>query len=361
MIEHLMRNKKDSAIGVKFQPGNHPPDAITNMEGAMHTFVTPLVLALLHGDYAYSHGHGISEYGCVDGMQLARKVIISAQIQPDFEGPHVMEAACALEETPIGGQTLPLAFSLPSIADKQSPTKREAYDALLKRCMIAHLTKIHLLPSIHNARHHTQDIKQTIIFLETLIQASSPRFEKIDGFSTRLPNGTVISLEMLFNAVLEQAHNEFSALEILSPQGYVYTSDPPAIFAQQIGATVLNRIQFAALRELSADNTFSAMRVYAFNDYADKPAIGLLKHALERQKHVKVVSKSALFKGPKGTYAPLPGTEGALLVLHNNSDAFGQNIETEKGFGSMDAVIGVYSNAAACLERTRPDLLSNVM
>ena len=48
------------------------------------------------------------------------------------------------------------------------------------------------------------------------------------------------------------------------------------------------------------------------------------------------------------------------LVLHNNSDAFGQNIETE-GPSSLDGVIGSYSDAACHLERNRENLLSFVM
>jgi hypothetical protein len=38
MAEHLMKNKKYLALGVKYQYG----DLITNMEGALHTFVTPI-------------------------------------------------------------------------------------------------------------------------------------------------------------------------------------------------------------------------------------------------------------------------------------------------------------------------------
>lgn len=46
----------------------------------------------------------------------------------------------------------------------------------------------------------------------------------------------------------------------------------------------------------------------------------------------------------------------AALVIHNNSDAFGQTIETE-GQSSMDGVIGVNSDAAVLLSRQRKDHL----
>lgn len=48
------------------------------------------------------------------------------------------------------------------------------------------------------------------------------------------------------------------------------------------------------------------------------------------------------------------------LVLHNNSDAFGQNIETE-GETSMDGVIGYNSDAAVQLERGRSDLVNIIV
>jgi hypothetical protein len=366
MITHLMRSKKDSALAVKFQPHNHPPDRITNMEGAMHTFVTPLVLALLHGDYVYSsHGHSMSEFECVNGMQRARKVIVSAQVQMDFEGPEVMQALSALQDHSIAGEVLPESFAILSIAENQLPSKRAAYDALLQRHMTADLTTARRLPSLKEAMARpdkTRSVEDAIAFLEDLIRASSsPSFDTLNGTYIRLPKGPVLWLEMLFNTALHQLRNEFSALEVLCPQGYVYTCDPPAIFVRQTGATVLNRLLFAALRKLAAENDFLSMRVFAFNDYADRPAVGLLKHALSRQAHVKVVSKGVLFQGERGAYRALAGTQGVLLVVHNNSDAFGQNVETEKGLGSMDSVIGTYSNVAVCVERTRSDLVSFIM
>ena len=71
--------------------------------------------------------------------------------------------------------------------------------------------------------------------------------------------------------------------------------------------------------------------------------------------------KNLLFKKPKGDPKGKASSESAeyLLVIHNNSDAFGQNIETESAGGSLDGAIGVYSNAAACLARGKRDLLTN--
>jgi hypothetical protein len=56
-VKHLMRNKKDSAIGVKFMKSRQNPDKITNMEGALHKFVNPIVEVTMHGDYVWRDGH----------------------------------------------------------------------------------------------------------------------------------------------------------------------------------------------------------------------------------------------------------------------------------------------------------------
>jgi hypothetical protein len=359
MIEHLMRKKKNSALGVKFQAHRTPPDEITNMEGALHTFVTPLVLAYLHGDYIYRGGHCMTRFTSIDNMQQARLVIISAQIQPDFEGPDVLLALAALKENPLPGSSLPNGFLFPDVATKQIATERAAYDISLKRHMVGHLTQEARLHSIREAA--AQMTESPIALLESFIRSPSPNPANLTSTYFKLPYGSILSLELLFNTALYQLRNELSALETLCPQGYVYTSDPPSIFAREIGSTILNRLQFAALKHLAAENAFLNMRVFAFNDYTDHGAINLLKAALSNQPHVMVVPKSALFKGPRSTYAALPSTEGALLVLHNNSDAFGQNIETEWESGSMDGAIGANSSAAASLKRDRSDLISNLM
>jgi hypothetical protein len=358
MIEHLMRNKKNSALGVKFQAHRAPPDKITNLEGALHTFVTPIMLAYLHGDYLYRGGHGMTRFSPLESMQQARVVVVSAQIQPDFEGPDVLAALAALKEDPLSGLPLPDDFVPPDAAMKQDGTQRADYDLSLKRHMIAHLTKGSRLPSTREA---SSKGASTVAILENFIQSPHLSLEPILGNYVQLQRGPVLSLELLFNTAVHQLRNELSALEAVCPQGYVYTSDPPSIFAMEIGAEILNRLQFAALKYLADKNKFLNMRAFAFNNYADPGAVGLLKAALSNQPHILVVPKSSLFEGPRSTYAALPGTEGALLVIHNNSDAFGQNIETEWESGSMDGAIGANSSTAASLKRNRSDLVSNLM
>lgn len=181
----------------------------------------------------------------------------------------------------------------------------------------------------------------------------------------RLKNGSILSLELLYSTAEHQARNELAALEVLCPQGYVYTYDPASIFAAQIGPKILNRLMARAVRELFNAYAFPNMRVFAFNDYADKGIIKMLHKQLgttQMGSFVTVVSKQDLFRGPGGPLglydvSRLKEAEGAMLVVHNNSDAFGQNIETEGMSGSLDGAIGTSSSAAAGLDRSRKDLL----
>jgi hypothetical protein len=57
---------------------------------------------------------------------------------------------------------------------------------------------------------------------------------------------------------------------------------------------------------------------------------------------------------------PPKGYEMAALVLHNNSDGFGDNIKNEKGKGSMDAAVGQFSDAAHKL-RQDPQRMTRVV
>lgn len=359
MVEHLMRNKKDAALAVKYQNG----DKITNMEGAMHTFVTPITLCQIHGDYHWKNGHQIRKLGKVNGKNLVRTVVISASIQPDFEFETVMMELCSLTAKPVVGTALGIDFTIPSANMKSEFPARESYDARLKSHMIFHLTEAHNLPSYDAVKQSALNIADTIDILERNIMGlSATDFSQL---YVRQKPREYLSIEILVNTAIESLRNEISALEAVCPQGYIYTSDPPSIFAARTEAVLLNRIAFVALKLLSSHDTFSNMKVFAFNNYADPQATFYLRKALRSQPHIEAISKKELFNDGQMTghygYRPLPGTEGALLVLHNNSDAFGQNIETEGAFGSMDGAIGANSSCSASLCRSREDLLSQLI
>jgi hypothetical protein len=382
LVELLMRRKKDTALGVKFSRSFGSKggwDEITNMEGAMHTFVTPVVgRCEMVGDYRFdvtAGGHGVHLFGDVDvgngegkgkgkgkgKVVLTRSVVLSASIQMDFENRDVMLKVCRLEETEVVGVGLGKDGGwILRTEDKQDEGKRREYDRLLRRYLVFHLTRDGRLPARKEVQN-PMDVGTTIQFLEGVIMGREDVGEKLVGKYAELYNNQIVSLELLFYVALHQARNEFSALEALCPQGYVYTYDPASIFAREIGAQILNRLMLLALRYLSEHNNFGNMKIFAFNSYADRGIVALTAKALEKQ-DVSVVRKADLFRGAGGRYdiGCFAGAKGAMLVVHNNSDGFGQNIEIEGAFGSLDGAIGSYSSAAASLERRRKDLLDFV-
>lgn len=357
-----MRNKKQSALGVKFNSYSRR-DEITNMEGALHTFVAPVIpLCEMVGDYVYRGGHQVTYFGLSRNVKLSRSVVLSTGIQLDFENDEVMLVACRLADREVVGKDLlsDSKWDILSTERKQDEMERRRYDISLRCHMVFHLTHDHHLPARKDASaKDIMSIQTAIQTLSTLIRGDTSKFLFFRGKFIKLGSGDLLSLEMLYHAAVQQVRNELSALEAICSQGYVYTYDPAAIFAGDIGAQLLNRIMLCALKTISSENRFTNMKVYAFNHYAEPAIMPLVHAALEAQKDVRVLKKEHLFQGKGGTYevAGYRECEGAMLVLHNNSDGFGQNIETEGMGGSMDGAIGASSSAAASLERSRKDLL----
>ena len=350
MTAHLMRSKKDSALGVKYRNG----DAITDMEAALHTFVTPICPIAMVGDYVYRNGHSIvllgkSMFSFFFGKNYARKVILSAAIQPDFERSGKDEVVMKLVEVKkdaVKGEELLLEVSKNENLQK--------YEDSLQKYMVYHLMKNHELPALHKIEKNIMSFHEATQFLEESIV--SEEAISLEKKFVRI-NHHVISLEALFNIYVHQLRNEFSVFEKVLPQGYVYTIDPPSIFARDIGGeknvTLLNRVQILAFKQLKKNSSFKNLKTIGFNDYLDKGAIVFFKSIFPEK---KVVSKQSLFN-KSGLYSE---KDSCALIVHNNSDAFGQNIETE-GPTSMDGVIGTYSNAACQLQRTRKDLLDSIV
>ena len=419
LISHLMREKKDSALGIKYVKG----DSITNsewqsflktimsstrprpgsphmmnfhavlcsifmyrslqetVEGALHTFIATVIPRCeIVGDYAYTHGHSIVGFGSAPKtnpkVRLTRSVALSASIQPDFETPHIMLHVSALSATKIIGSDFLASspseepWSILTPLAKQDPRRRASYDERLRAHMIYHLTSSHYLPA-RCSISSPLTVEEAISFLKSLITSDSTTHisDQLVNKFTETDNHAIISLELLYNTSIQQILNEFSALEALFPQGYVYTYDPASIFAREIGAEILNRLFLLALKSVSAYNPFTNMRTFAVNDYADEDLVELARYALASQTSlpgskgsgsesaIRCISKTELFTGKGGLYSPTNHEKGAMLVLHNNSDGFGQNIETEGMGGSLDGTIGASSSAAASLERNRTDLL----
>lgn len=375
LAEHLMRNKKDSALGQKFVEGGKHADDITNMEGALHTFVTPAMTAVMVGDYLFRGGHGIVRFGSEDGKRKVRNVVMSASIQMDFEFKVVMFEVSKIRTEAVLGESLleNPQWEILGKNKKQDDELRNDYDDQLRSYMVYHLTKAHTLPARDEIdMEFCMSVKKSVEYLEEMTTKSGPDFlanieNTISTMFTDVGRNEILSLELLLNTALHQLRNELSALESMCPRGYVYTYDPPSIFAGKVGATLLNRLLILALKVISEKNNFTNMRIFGFNDYVDKEALTLVQTALANQSHVHVCSKSRLFQGKGGLYDLAKAGEkfektggGAMLIVHNNSDGFGQNIESEGAGGSLDGAIGASSSAAGSLLRKRDDLVAHV-
>ncbi len=344
MLSHLMADKQPSKLGIKYKPGDH----ITNMEGALHTFLTPITPITMSGDYIYKGGHGVQS---LNGK--GRNVVLSAAIHPDFElggENEVVMKIVGIKENPVEGKKLfahfPLTNQMSDNAWGESTFEQKLpeYEEELRKHMVYHLTKEHRLPGLNELPPGSvKKPQEALVIIENLIKNNDPINEStLKDYFVAL-NGHVISLEALFNVYRHQINNEFTTLEALLPQGYVYTINPPSIFAQQIGqenVSLLNRLQLLALKKYHQDLPLENLKIIGFGDFADKGAVGLYQTVFPDK---KVCPKDQLFND--GRYYSVK--EDYALIIHNNSDAFGNNILTEGEHGSLDGAIGSHSSVAA--------------
>lgn len=375
LVQHLLRKKRNSALATKYLPGH----AITNMEGALHTFLTPLVPIEMVGDYAHRNRHSVLIFpSSAGGEQQIRRCVLSAAIHPDFEDFDVGHALYGLRQHAVEGiAELPPDFAIPSPEVKEDDRARKCYDDRLRQLLVYHLTSSHSLPSSSNlpCRSWAQDMAADVL-RQDLVEQGSPDLLVGQTVSAR---PAPLSLEMLYNTYVCSIVNELSALEHLCPEGelspscrpdpiadlspnskgYAYTFDPPSIFAATFSVELMNLLYLHALRTVASANSLPALRIFAFNTYAEPSLLSLVRGALSSQPHVLVLSRAELFSKGGHLNTELEEMRGTTLVVHNNSDAFGQNIETE-GSTSLDGAIGVYSSAAAGLHRGRKDLLDAV-
>lgn len=349
LIEHLMSAKRDSALGRKWVDA--PESRITNMEGALHTFVTALLPVSLHGDTAYRGGHVVLKFVDVKGFQQARPVILSTQIRLDFEDRAVAAVFYGLEEAQVVGKPLAVDFRVLPAESKRSAPHRAAYDTLLKAHAIFHLTHDGTLPPSRQVQ--PMSAKVAIAILEAELLATEPLADLFRGQFVVTSAGT-LSLEMMKESYLASLVNEFSVLE-LTPHPYTYLYNPPSIFARHLPAPLSTRLMLLALSQLSRANDLPKFQAFAIDTFADPPSLELARQALAHRS-IDVLSRDELFSDEGHLRARFHGA----LVLHNLSDGFGQNVESE-GPSSMDGVIGVYSSAAAGLRRDRVDLVAHLV
>ncbi|GAA6043301.1 hypothetical protein JCM8097_001171 [Rhodosporidiobolus ruineniae] len=380
LVEHLMRNKRDSAITTKYLPHT----AITNGEAALHSFVTALARVVQCADYRWEGGHSAVPLGTVADehgreVRLGRRVVLSTLLHHDFENGEVAEVFYRLEEDEaVEGVDLGADFRIPSVEEKNDPVFRSAYDRQLKQHAVFHLLpSSRLLPALSSLPPSAiWSIPETTQHLQAHLFAPPgliTPFTLLQDRFVRLPDPphSVLSLEFLLASYVAALVNELSALEALTTAGeggYAYTFDPPAIFARRFPAELSTLLVLAALREIllsspsvsSPRPVLGRMRLFALTAFT--PALAALLPLLRRvlPDHVRVMDRTELYCGEEGRLGSeeaVPELKGATLVIHNNSDAFGQNIQSESAGGSVDGVVGAWGDAARALRRERGDLV----
>ena len=222
-------------------------------------------------------------------------MILSAAIHPDFEkgGEHeVVMKIMEVKEQSLEGQELPPdATPLKTRVGDQNQFDQELpeYEKTLQQHMVHHLVSDHRLPALSEIDPKAiKDFNKVMPQLEDLIKNGKNLDAAIlKGQYVRLA-GKVISLEAMLNIYIHQIRNEFTVLENLLPQGYVYTINPPTIFIAQIGqanANILNRLQLLALKMHNESTPLNNLKIIGFGDYADKGIVDLYTAAFLIKRH----------------------------------------------------------------------------
>jgi hypothetical protein len=209
MAQKMIKMKKDAAIAIKYLTG----DAITNMEGALHSFVNPIGKIHMLGDRVWMGAAG-GAFGKNFGNNVARPVVLSAMVLPDFENQEVLYQIACLEKNAKQGAQLPSDFAPAPLEKKWGDLKNDeelrSYDTTLRNHMIYHLKgSDHALPSVNSVKAvSTQEGKQA---LEKMIMDGGLDIQSLPPYIA-IGQHTV-STEVLFNILWRQMKNELNALE----------------------------------------------------------------------------------------------------------------------------------------------------
>ncbi|SGY62843.1 BQ5605_C007g04743 [Microbotryum silenes-dioicae] len=249
-----MRNKRDSAIATKYLPGT----ALTNMEAMLHTFVTAILPIKMFGDYQYDPqgiGHDVPYFETMGPSsqspapanrgRLTRKVLLSTQIHLDFEDSTValefFASPQGSESAALLGQSLDLdQWSVLTSDEKADNAARALYDQTIRRHAIHHLLE-NGKPDCEEtwgSIGHPWSVADSISNLEGILRSSTiPPPTLINHYVVVPVSGSgrrALSTELLLNTYISTLVNELSVLEACG-SAYVYTYDPPSIFARQLG------------------------------------------------------------------------------------------------------------------------------
>jgi hypothetical protein len=338
MLRHLMEDKADLAVGQKSGDIDWIAKPITNVEAIYAQLQVQLVAAHATGDIVYQ--------GAKSRFQgdLGRPVIVSTNIHPDYELPGAGKVMALLTEVTESPKRKLLADVL------KYDTDEGLLDALVHHHTADGLPSLSELTANKENRYTLLNLEEAKQEIEKRITGETGTLQNV---FVKLPSGEIHSLEALYTHYLLQLKNELLGLESLTPHGYVYTIDPPQIFARQFDSKLMTRLQILAFKQLNSEFELKGLKVIGFNEVGHPGTVDLLK---------SVFGDKAVAKVP-GIYSDGPTPKYMLkqdwaLVIHNNSDAFGNNLVNEGGFGSLDAAVGALTTAAVALRPSQPNRLT---
>ncbi len=329
MVEHLMRNKKEGTRHASYESG----DSITSMEGALHTFLTPISPIYLTRDLTSKQPFSNNGVKCV---------VLSATNLPDLSPNSVIMPLIKISGEAIQGAELPKEYVIPSREEKQNRKKLETHETTLKEHAIYHLSQDRRIPALREIQGKTiKTPKEMQDFLNKMLDPKTQNTFRTKGTFFELNSSTTISIGILLEIYKKQLFTELSLLHAHIPQGYVYTIDFPNSGKH---SEILCQLQALAFKELYKQHPeiFSHLKGIKINNC--ESAVSYFESALP-----------GISCNQEQGYIP-----PYLLVIHNNANPFRQDIEVDEP-SSLNGFIGTYSDASILLKRNREDLLDNTI
>ena len=355
---HLIQDQVPIAIGRKSEPasgdGRRPEWPISNPES---------ISALLFTEFGYGeadasvfHQGVVTEYS--NGK--LRPVIVVRNIHPDAEQPSflcregtapVFLWLAALGEERVEGKAED-ALSPPVASDEEkarwNERERRAYDERWLRHYVYHLYPNGVRPAKGDikAENIFPSVEAANMFLEGLVDGKTEDIIPLIENKYVMVKGRLVSLHAYFMTAVLQTRNIHAGLEAAGP--YTYTVMPPSIFSLgRGGPTFHNRLQALAYKFIGPEK-FKNLQVIAPNSYGDDDVVDIFEKVFGKEKVLKL---SDLYPGGNVDESKIKGA----LIQETNSDPFADNYNSEKGSGSLEAVVGQHVRAG--FSRTNPDRL----
>ena len=364
MVPHLMLDKRKSG-------------GITKMEGFFKSFVAPYVPILMTGDWVQGINHNYNRFDEFSNG-LVRRVLLNSITPFDFRDGNVMLKIIEITDQPCEGKQHDQIEILPT-RSRAKKSEREAYDQKLKQHIIDYLTRNHRRPSLSEIHkdYIIDGTRQLVRFLQDKLCYN--KFD-VENYYAKL-HRHVISLEIWFNAYVEQLHVQFNSLEACNSGSYVFIMDSENCFAHHLSdgidmkgikfvEALLQVMAFAKLRKENS-NFAPNFRYVGVNvkEYLHNTVLTHWQKLLQPfpndggEQYWEMCSKEVFFdrKGESSYY--YSGPKNTTLVINQNGSAFDfdyMDLPRKKAL-SMSSQLGYHSDIAVALNPARKDFFDSVM